>query len=105
MKCRRHFALPPDIFCFEAMPSRSELEIDRFWQPIEQHLDVGMVRRALALRDVDVGADRRGDGRFKGAAPRPVEHGTAHLSASRLCLYVFNPTVASGRFGCESDLQ
>jgi hypothetical protein len=49
MKCRTHFALLPDIFCFEAMPSRSELEIDRFWQPIEQHLDVGMVRRALAF--------------------------------------------------------
>src|SRR5262249_28049652 len=103
MKCRRHFALLPDIFCFEAMPSRSELEIDRFWQPIEPHLDVGMVRRALALRDVDVGADRRGDGRFKGAAARPVEHGgasTAHLSASRLYLYVFDPTGAPGRFGC-----
>src|SRR5262245_6541894 len=103
MKCRGHFALLPDIFCFEAMPSRSELEIDRFWQPIERRFDVGMVRRALALRDVDVGADRRGDGRFKGAAARPVEHGgasTAHLSASRLCLYLSNSTVASGRFGC-----
>src|SRR5207302_1008921 len=32
-----------------------ELKVDGFRQMIEQHLDIGAVRRALALRDVDVG--------------------------------------------------
>src|SRR5262249_14783942 len=44
-----------------------ELEIDRLRQLIEQHLDVGAVRWALALRNVDVGAAQTAQSAFRRA--------------------------------------
>src|SRR5262245_56245694 len=50
-----------------------KLEVDRFRQPIEQHLDVGSVRRALALRYVDVGAEDTAQVAVVGTLLRPVD--------------------------------
>ena len=50
-----------------------ELEIDRLRQLIEQHLDVGAVRRALALRDVDIGAEETAQSAVVRAFLRPVD--------------------------------
>src|SRR4029450_14066249 len=43
-----------------------------FWQVIEQHLDVGAVRRTLALRDADVGAEDAPQAGVVGTFLRPV---------------------------------
>src|SRR5262249_11365658 len=50
-----------------------ELEVDRFRQLIEQHLDVGSVRRVLALRDVDVRAEETAQVAFVRPLLRPVD--------------------------------
>src|SRR5262249_12409340 len=50
-----------------------ELEVDRLRQLVEQHLDVGAVRWALALRDIDVGAAEKAPSAFGWAFLRPVD--------------------------------
>src|SRR5262249_11884392 len=50
-----------------------ELEVDRLRQLIEQHLDVGTVRRILALRDVDIGAEDTALAAVVRAFLRPVD--------------------------------
>src|SRR5712672_1604016 len=50
-----------------------ELEVDGFRQLIEQHLDVGAVRRALALRDVDVGAEDTAEAGVVRTFLRPID--------------------------------
>src|SRR5215470_364810 len=50
-----------------------ELEVDWFRQTIEQHLDVGAVRRGLALRDLEVGAEDAALSAVVGTLLRPVE--------------------------------
>src|SRR6266478_1494942 len=58
-----------------------KLEIDRFWQPIEQEVDVGAVRRRLTIRDVDL---RTEDAAFAGVVRtflRPINVSTARINS------------------------
>src|SRR5215831_18804587 len=57
----------------EAAIFEIELEIDRLRQLIEQHLDVGAVRWALALGSVDVGAEQTAQPALVRAFLRPVD--------------------------------
>src|SRR5262252_1116210 len=50
-----------------------ELEVDGFRQMIEQHLDVGAVRRGLTLRDLDVGAEDAAQPALRCAFLSPVD--------------------------------
>src|SRR5262249_4945846 len=58
-----------------------ELEVDRFRQPVEQHLDVGAVRGALALGHVDVGAADTAQSALRRAFLRPVDFPTLPINA------------------------
>src|SRR5262249_38111710 len=50
-----------------------ELEVDGFRQMIEQHLDVGAVRRGLTLRDLDVGGEDTAQSALRRRFLSPVE--------------------------------
>src|SRR5215475_6344464 len=49
-----------------------ELEVDRFRQMIEQHFDVGAVRRTLAPGDLDIGAADKAQSGLRPAFLRPI---------------------------------